>query len=78
MSEQRTVKRRICVIGAGTAGIVATKTALQESDENSEIVCYERSKSLGGIWWYRPEETEQTTVSENIAKQVNWFTSFEP
>lgn len=68
MSERKAMGRRICVVGAGTAGIVATKTALQESDESSEIICYERSKSLGGIWWYRPDETEQTTVSGTLAK----------
>ncbi|OQR67042.1 dimethylaniline monooxygenase-like [Tropilaelaps mercedesae] len=82
-SEQRnlTCRKRICVIGAGTAGLVAAKVALEEG-EGAEVVCLERAADLGGIWWYRPNEMEQTTVMEftvtNTSKEMSAFSDYPP
>jgi cation diffusion facilitator CzcD-associated flavoprotein CzcO len=45
--------KRIAVIGAGAAGLVAVKT-LRSTPEFArgewEILCFERRHALGGIW----------------------------
>lgn len=43
------MKIRVCVIGAGTAGLTATKNSLEHQ---LDVVCYEKSKSIGGTWVY--------------------------
>lgn len=39
----------ICVIGAGTAGLCAAKTALQHG---LKVTVFELSKQVGGTWVY--------------------------
>ena len=40
---------RVCVVGAGPAGLVATKTLLEAG---LEVDCYEASTAIGGHWLY--------------------------
>ena len=40
-------KKRIAVIGAGVAGLVAMKTALESGHD---VVGFERLRDIGGIW----------------------------
>ncbi|XP_030375082.1 senecionine N-oxygenase [Scaptodrosophila lebanonensis] len=42
-------KRRVCVIGAGTAGLCALKNSLQHG---LDAVAYERGTDIGGTWVY--------------------------
>lgn len=45
--------KRICVIGAGVSGLPAIKACLEE---NLNVVCYERTSEIGGLWNYRPSK----------------------
>lgn len=38
---------RVCVIGSGPTGLTAIK---QLKDEGHDVVCYDRGKTVGGIW----------------------------
>lgn len=48
-------KIRVCVIGAGTAGLSAVKNSVEHQ---LEVVCYERDVQIGGTWVY--EDTDAT------------------
>ena len=41
--------KKVCVIGAGASGL-STLIALSEHEEEVEVVCYERTNSVGGQW----------------------------
>jgi len=45
--EDRTAKRRVCIIGAGVSGLVAAKVF---AAAGREIVVVEKSAELGGVW----------------------------
>jgi cation diffusion facilitator CzcD-associated flavoprotein CzcO len=45
--EDRTTKRRVCIIGAGVSGLVAAKVF---AAAGREIVVVEKSAELGGVW----------------------------
>jgi cation diffusion facilitator CzcD-associated flavoprotein CzcO len=53
ISTANSLSKRIVVIGAGAAGLVAVKT-LRSTPEFArgewEILCLERRRALGGIW----------------------------
>lgn len=49
--------KRVVIIGAGTAGLCAAKNALENG---FEVVVYEQTKQLGGLWNY----TDKTGVDE--------------
>lgn len=46
--------RRVCIIGAGASGLCAARQ-LSTLDSPPEIVVYEQSKEVGGVWVYRDE-----------------------
>lgn len=46
------MKKRVIVIGAGTAGLCAAKNALEN---NFEVVVCEQTKNIGGLWNYTDE-----------------------
>lgn len=46
---------RVCVVGAGVSGLPAIKSCLEEG---LEVVCFEKTSDLGGLWNYRPEEKD--------------------
>lgn len=39
------------MIGAGVSGLPSIKACLEEG---LDVVCYERSSDIGGLWNYRP------------------------
>ncbi|XP_060582515.1 trimethylamine monooxygenase-like [Ruditapes philippinarum] len=46
-------KKRVCVIGAGPCGMTALwNFAKLESDNQVDVVCYEKQKTWGGLWTY--------------------------
>ena len=46
-------KGRVCVIGAGPAGVSALyQYAMLGSGEKPEVTCYEKQDSWGGMWNY--------------------------
>lgn len=74
---------RVLVIGAGTAGLCAAKNALENG---MEVVIYEQTTLIGGLWNY----TDETGVDEhglpfgymyrelktNVPKEIMCFTDF--
>ena len=47
------MKKRVAIIGSGVSGILAIKACKEEEDIFSEIVCYEKTSDIGGLWKYR-------------------------
>jgi cation diffusion facilitator CzcD-associated flavoprotein CzcO len=46
-------KKKVCVIGAGPCGMAALfNFAKLKSDNDVEVVCYEKQKNWGGLWNY--------------------------
>ncbi|KAI6190474.1 hypothetical protein M3Y97_00122000 [Aphelenchoides bicaudatus] len=73
-------KTRVCVVGAGVSGLPSIKACL---DEGLEVVCYERSSDIGGLWNYRPDlPSEGGTVMKstvvNTSKEMMAFSDFPP
>ncbi|ALC40708.1 Fmo-1 [Drosophila busckii] len=60
-------KRRVCVIGAGTAGLCALKNSLQQG---FEAVAYERGTEIGGTWVFSEEmpKSEYDEVHSSMYK----------
>jgi len=73
-------KKRVCILGAGASGLVSMKIA---QEENLQIVCYERSDFIGGLWKYRDEDdsklasvTRSTII--NSSKEMSSYSDFSP
>lgn len=80
------LKIRVCVIGAGTAGLSAVKNSLQH---NLDVVCYEKNNEIGGTWIYEdlpPDAFKQCDedihssmyrgLKTNLPKEVMGFPDF--
>ena len=70
--------KQICVIGAGAAGLTAIKSCLEEG---LEVVCYEKTSDIAGIWSFRSEPPEgvgrvQKTTITNSSNEINGFSDF--
>lgn len=48
-------KKRVAIIGAGASGLPSIRHALLYG---LEPVCFERSNGIGGLWRYKPQETD--------------------
>lgn len=46
--------KRVCIIGAGASGLCAARQ-LSALDPAPDIVVYEQSREVGGVWVYRDE-----------------------
>ena len=53
-------RKRICVIGAGPSGLACMRQLL---DEGHEVVCFERTSEIGGIWFYQEQEERGARVA---------------
>ncbi|GFT00517.1 dimethylaniline monooxygenase 5 [Trichonephila clavipes] len=73
-------KKRILVIGAGMSGLTAIKAC---KEEHFEVVCYEKSGELGGLWRYHESNSDRfpsvmkNTLS-NTSKEMSAFSDFPP
>ncbi|CAJ0585873.1 unnamed protein product, partial [Mesorhabditis spiculigera] len=67
--------QHVCVVGTGTAGLVAIK-ALREY--GIEVTAFEKSNSWGGIWRYKAEKCEGvgTVMKSTILNTSKEFISF--
>ena len=56
---------RVCIIGAGPSGLSAINAFLiekkKENNNLPEVICYEKQKTMGGVWNY----TWKTGIDEN-------------
>ncbi|KIH48515.1 hypothetical protein ANCDUO_21416 [Ancylostoma duodenale] len=71
---------RVCVVGAGVSGLPAIKACLEEG---VDVVCYEKSADLGGLWNYRPGQkniggTVMATTVVNTSKEMMAYSDFPP
>ncbi|XP_064475964.1 flavin-containing monooxygenase 5-like [Ornithodoros turicata] len=73
-------KKRVVVIGAGASGLTAIKACLEEG---LDVVCYEKSDHVGGLWRYSDEIVQgQASVMKstiiNSSKEMSAFSDFPP
>ncbi|KAF7637646.1 Dimethylaniline monooxygenase [N-oxide-forming] [Meloidogyne graminicola] len=77
--ENNLLKKRVAIIGAGASGIPAAKEALEH---NWIPVVFESSTDIGGLWRYKPYETEEGTVMKttviNSSKEMTAYSTFVP
>ncbi|MFH4973602.1 hypothetical protein AB6A40_000311 [Gnathostoma spinigerum] len=70
---------RVCVIGAGVSGLPAIKECVAAG---FDVVAYERTSEIGGLWNYRPEMKEISTVMGstvvNTSKEMMAYSDFPP
>ena len=70
--------KSVAVIGAGASGITAIKCCL---DEGLEVVCFERSCDIGGLWRFTEAPVEgqgcvmKSTVI-NTSKEMMSYSDF--
>lgn len=72
-------KKRVAIVGAGASGIPACKEALAHG---LEPVVFEASTDIGGLWRYKPQETDEGTVMKttviNTSKEMTAYSTFTP
>ncbi|KAI6204831.1 Dimethylaniline monooxygenase [N-oxide-forming] [Aphelenchoides besseyi] len=70
---------RVAVIGAGVSGLPSARWGLQYGHD---VVVFEATDSIGGLWNYKADETEFGTVMKstcvNTSKEMNSFSDFPP
>ena len=71
---------RVAVIGAGPSGLAAIKNC---KEYGLDVVCYERSSVLGGLWYYREQvEYGISSVARmtviNTSKEYSGYSDFPP
>lgn len=75
--KKASTKKRICVVGAGPAGLVMAKSLLEEGHEP---VVYEASNTFGGVWNLREHKNSgayKSTRFQNSA-DTSFFSDFPP
>uniref|UniRef100_A0A4W3K451 Flavin-containing monooxygenase n=1 Tax=Callorhinchus milii TaxID=7868 RepID=A0A4W3K451_CALMI len=70
--------KRVAIIGAGTSGLVAIKSCL---DEGLEPICFERFGDIGGLWNYQGEVTPERaslykSLLSNVSKGTMCFSDY--
>lgn len=71
---------RVAVIGAGASGLTAVKACLEEG---LDVVCFEKTSDLGGLWTYREENVDGVasimfSTTTNTSKDMSAFSDFPP
>ncbi|GMT06012.1 hypothetical protein PENTCL1PPCAC_28186, partial [Pristionchus entomophagus] len=71
--------KRVCIVGAGAAGLPSIRHALLYG---FDVVCYEAQGEIGGLWRYKPEETDESSVMKstviNSSKELTAYSDFPP
>lgn len=72
-------KKKICIIGAGPSGLGAIRQCV---DEGLDVVCFERTSEVGGLWYYRDEVNGVASVARstiiNTSKEYSGYSDFPP
>ncbi|KJH46134.1 Flavin-binding monooxygenase-like protein [Dictyocaulus viviparus] len=71
---------RVCVIGAGASGLPSIKACIEYG---IDVVCYEKTADIGGLWNYRPNEkdiggTVMASTVVNTSKEMMAYSDFPP
>ncbi|ULT99974.1 hypothetical protein L3Y34_000913 [Caenorhabditis briggsae] len=73
-------KKQLLVVGAGASGLPSIRHALLYP--NVEVTCFEKSNDIGGLWNYKPNQTDLSTVMKstviNSSKEMTAFSDFPP
>ncbi|CAK5080893.1 unnamed protein product [Meloidogyne enterolobii] len=79
IEHEKLQKKRVAIIGAGASGIPAAREAL---DHGWLPFVFESSTDIGGLWRYKPYETEEGTVMKttviNTSKEMTAYSTFVP
>ncbi|PAV61205.1 hypothetical protein WR25_06839 [Diploscapter pachys] len=72
-------KKRVLVVGAGPNGLPAIRWGkLYDVD----VICFEASDKIGGLWRYKPTETDESSVMKstviNTSKELCSYSDFPP
>lgn len=72
--------KKVCVIGAGAAGLVSVKECLASK---FDVVCFERGSNIGGLWRYHDEDDDESaSVAQstiiNSSKELSAYSDFPP
>ena len=59
---------RVCVVGAGPSGLTTIK---QLRDEGHDVVCFEKSTCIGGIWHRYAGDHAETKVYDELILSVS-------
>ncbi|XP_015491351.1 dimethylaniline monooxygenase [N-oxide-forming] 5-like isoform X4 [Parus major] len=75
---ERSMAKKVAIIGGGSSGLCAIKACLQEG---LEPVCFERTGDIGGLWRFeeRPEDGRASiyrSVIINTSKEMMCFSDF--
>uniref|UniRef100_A0A0N4ZM36 Flavin-containing monooxygenase n=1 Tax=Parastrongyloides trichosuri TaxID=131310 RepID=A0A0N4ZM36_PARTI len=72
-------KKEILIVGAGASGLPSIRFALLN---NVTPICFEASNDIGGLWRYKPNETEESSVMKstviNSSKETTAYSDFPP
>lgn len=52
ISNNKTAVKRVCVIGAGAAGLCAARHLAKNSNAGFEFTVFEKTDQVGGTWVY--------------------------
>ncbi|CAI2354782.1 unnamed protein product [Caenorhabditis sp. 36 PRJEB53466] len=71
---------RVCVVGAGASGLPAIKSCIEEG---LDVVCFEKTADIGGLWNYRPGQkniggTVMESTVVNTSKEMMAYSDFPP
>ncbi|KAK0400086.1 hypothetical protein QR680_003348 [Steinernema hermaphroditum] len=71
--------KRVAIVGAGASGLPAIRHALLYG---FEPVCFESADDVGGLWRYKPYETDESSVMKstviNTSKEMTAYSDFPP
>lgn len=59
---------KVCVVGAGPAGLTTIKQLL---DEGHEVVCFEKGSGIGGIWHRFPGDAGEMKVYDELILSIS-------
>lgn len=71
-------KKRVCIIGAGRAGLAAIKLVADKKDK-FDVVAFERNSDVGGLWIYRDDryfDEHGLPAHSGIYKRLTYFQKF--
>ncbi|GMT35859.1 hypothetical protein PFISCL1PPCAC_27156, partial [Pristionchus fissidentatus] len=71
--------KRVCIVGAGAAGLPSIRHSVLYG---FDTVCYEGQGEIGGLWRFKPEETDESSVMKstviNSSKEMTAYSDFPP
>jgi dimethylaniline monooxygenase (N-oxide forming) len=59
---------KVCVIGAGPAGLTTIKQLL---DEGHEVVCFERQSNIGGLWYRHEDDAAEIKAYDELILSIS-------